>query len=242
MVAAERMKFSELEEELKEAHAEKEALRSALRLMENQRIDADSRVASRVASPDPSVHRVHASSVAIGSMHSVHAHKRSSSSAIAVKSLPGSGPSSPRSAMHITAVLELEADAVEQGTGTSLRARVPPPLTLTDDVSPASPTPPAAAVPSDKPPQTAPADLAASDKPSASADEAASSLSAPPIPAASSASLSAGSSDLSSSPTPSPGQFLSSKPAAQAPLSYFGDEEPSPWADVRSQTPVSAAF
>ena len=100
MVAAERMKLAETEEELKEANAEKEALRSALRLVERQRKEAE----SRSASPLPG-HEFQAS----------HSHKRSSSSAIAIKSLPPSQPSSAPSSTQIAgttdeAELQLRAE------------------------------------------------------------------------------------------------------------------------------------
>ncbi|THG94649.1 hypothetical protein EW026_g6860, partial [Hermanssonia centrifuga] len=96
---------AETAEELKEAQAEKEALRSALRLVEGQRTASHSRENSM--SPEFSFNRP-----------STHTHKRSSSSAIAIKSLPPSEPSSPRSMQRISIDLP------------STRAPVPPPLSL----------------------------------------------------------------------------------------------------------------
>ncbi|KAI0088099.1 hypothetical protein BDY19DRAFT_985786 [Irpex rosettiformis] len=103
MVAVERMRLAETTEELKEAQAEKEALRSALRLVEHQRELSS----SRESSIEPPEHRSRPISY-------VHSHKRSSSSAIAIKSTP----SSPQSVIHV-----LDESPV-------IRAAVPPPLDL----------------------------------------------------------------------------------------------------------------
>ncbi|OCH89064.1 hypothetical protein OBBRIDRAFT_813328 [Obba rivulosa] len=91
MVSTERRKLAELEEELQEAHAEREALKSALRLVERQARHSQDAIGSSSdtlsSSPD-------AAAVA----RFTHTHKRSSSSAIAVKSPPLSAPPSPASA------------------------------------------------------------------------------------------------------------------------------------------------
>ncbi|KAF7790077.1 hypothetical protein EIP86_001027 [Pleurotus ostreatoroseus] len=228
MVAAERMKLAETEEELKEAQAEKEALRSALRLVENQRIDADSRSASAAGTPEPFSPMSASPSVSV----SAHAHKRSSSSAIAIKSLPPSQPSSPRSSPSVS----IDADA-----DTTLRAPVPPPLSLpeiglfalpasSDDAR--TPTPESKAA--DEPtPSSLPQGHAHAPSVGA-ADDVAADDSLAPAPPSSSDEV-----EPSPSPTPSPGQFAYA--SARPPISYFDSEE-SPWADVRSQTPVTAGF
>lgn len=185
MVATERMKLAETTEELKEAQAEKEALRSALRLVEHQREAASSRESSIELSEQRS-----------RPISYVHAHKRSSSSAIAIKSTP----SSPQSAIHVLVDSPV------------LRAAAPPPLDLPEvglanlDVEPPS---------SDPAPATTTSETS-SLAPQSSED----------------------SSNSSSSPTPSPGQFGFKTSNS---VSYFDGEE-SPWADVRSATPISAAF
>jgi hypothetical protein len=192
MVATERMKLAETEEELKEAQAEKEALRSALRLVEHQRSQAN----SREASVEPPAGRSRPSSF-------VHAHKRSTSSAIAIKSLP----SSPQSFIRV-----LESSP-------SLRAAAPPPLNLPEvglanaDVE----------VPSLEAEKESPPPVTASDANSSM------------VPAPD---TTVSEDSIKSSPTPSPGQFAFS---SNRPVAYFDGEE-SPWADVKSSTPISAAF
>ena len=201
MVAAERMKLAETEEELKEAVAEKEALRSALKLVEHQRKEAE----SRSASPMPG-----------HTFPTSHSHKRSSSSAIAIKSLPpsrpSSVPSSPRSAVRVL-------------SEPPSRAPIPPRLDL-PEVGLAS---------SDvETPQSV--EDKTGTKPQDEGSEVDSSSLAPPK------APSTVSSSSTSSPTPSPGHFGF---ASSKPLSYFDTEE-SPWADVHSASstpaPATAAF
>ncbi|KIP09464.1 hypothetical protein PHLGIDRAFT_34470 [Phlebiopsis gigantea 11061_1 CR5-6] len=201
MVAAERMKLAETEEELKEAVAEKEALRSALKLVEHQRKEAE----SRSASPMPG-HMFHTS----------HSHKRSSSSAIAIKSLPSSqpssAPSSPRSAVRVL-------------SEPPSRAPVPPRLDL-PEVGLAS---------SEKETPLPEEDDTEATPPDQDSEVDSSSLAPPKVP-------STVSSSSSSSPTPSPGHFGF---ASSKPVSYFDTEE-SPWADACSASstpaPTTAAF
>ena len=208
MVAAERMRLAETEEELKEAQAEKDALRSALRLMEDQNITSGSAAGSGATSPDPR-------------SPSAHAHKRSSSSAIAVKSLPASVSSSPRSARRISS---------------ELRAAVPPPLHLPEVGLAASQSMPNSAIstsPDELSPMPTPTPASAADheEPApATTDVSRSDSLTPPKTDAEQT--------PSPSPTPSPGQYKSARPP---PISYFDGEE-SPWADARSQTPVTAGF
>lgn len=203
MVAAERMKLAETEEELKEARAEKEALRSALRLVENQRKEAES------ASSSPIPGHIFSAS---------HSHKRSSSSAIAIKSLPpsqpSSAPSSPRSAVRVI-------------SEPPSRAPAPPPLEL-PEVGLANPGVKPSPSEQDKAKVTT-----AEQKPERTG-VGSESLAPPDGPSSGSTPSS------SSSPTPSPGQFGFASGRA---LSYFDTEE-SPWADVRSTSPIpsTAAF
>ncbi|KAI0694269.1 hypothetical protein BC835DRAFT_1016556 [Cytidiella melzeri] len=195
MVAVERMKLAETEEELKEAQAEKDALKSALRLVEHQHAVAS----SREASLEPPLQRSRPQSY-------VHAHKRSTSSAIAVKSIP----SSPRGS----------AQAIDGSP--PLRGAVPPALDIPEvglanaDANPSLLAPQVTSVSADS-------GIDSSSQLSPLSDTTTSSDSSEPP---------------KSSPTPSPGQFAF---RSARPINYFDGEE-SPWADVRSSTPVSAAF
>lgn len=211
MVAAERMKLAETEEELREARAEKEALRSALKLVEHQRAEAE----SRSASPMPG-HGFPASAS--------HSHKRSTSSAIAIKSLPpsrpSSAPSSPKSMVRIV---------TEESSST--RAAIPPPLDLPEvglakSTRESHPSPPE----EDAEDEAEDTTFIASQPESESSESASASRDSLAPPEVSSSSSS------SPSPTPSPGQFGFS---SGRPLSYFDTEE-SPWADAQSATPVSS--
>lgn len=193
------MKLAETEEELKEAVAEKEALRSALKLVEHQRKEAE----SRSASPMPG----HA-------FPTSHSHKRSSSSAIAIKSLPSSQPSSaPSSPRSVVRVL----------SEPPLRAPIPPRLDLPEVglARSEAETPPSA--------EEKPATPAEQD-PKVSSD----SLAPPDAPSAGSSS--------SSSPTPSPGHygFASSRPLAY----FDTEESPWADVPSTSSTPAptTAAF
>lgn len=219
MVAAERMKLAEAEAELREAEAEKDALRSALKLVEHQRRESESQ----------------SNSPALPSM-SNHAHKRSSSSAIAIKSLPSTAPSSPRS------MLRHAVEIVEHPSG---RASVPPPLDLPEvglahasvESSPselsvedavneddAKEKPRGPGGPEDEGDETKVDD--AEETPATARD--ATKMLAPPEVAVTSATP-------SPSPTPSPGQF--GYPSSRS-VSYFDVEEESPWADARSSSPL----
>ncbi|KAI0338274.1 hypothetical protein BDW22DRAFT_1363153 [Trametopsis cervina] len=200
MVAMERMKLAETEDELKEAQAEKEALRSALRLMQSQ----ESETSSRQGSPSPSLKDARPLS------HG-HAHKRSTSSARAIKSMPSSVSSSPLSFVRVL------------DDSPSLRAGAPPPLDL-PEVGLANPD----VLPS-------PSELAS--EPTTAATDRAKSESSSSTPSVVNSSTTPADSSKSS-PTPSPGQFAF---ASARPITYFDGEE-SPWADVRSSTPVSAAY
>ncbi|GJE92845.1 hypothetical protein PsYK624_090030 [Phanerochaete sordida] len=216
MVAAERMKLAEAEEELKEARAEKDALRSALKLVEHQRIEAE----SREASPLPGY-----SFPASSSSTSVnHSHKRSSSSAIAIKSLPSSQPSSaqasPQSMVRILS---------EPASSSTTRAPAPPPLELPEVGLSLDGT--ADSSPSETKEQSEQRSVDEEDAEQTAVEpgHASESLSPPEV------------SVTGASPTaqsPSPGQFGFS---SGRPLTYFDTEE-SPWADARSSTPVTAAF
>ncbi|EMD33830.1 hypothetical protein CERSUDRAFT_117898 [Gelatoporia subvermispora B] len=88
MVSTERRKLADLEEELQETRAEREALKSALRLVERQarqsQDGANESTDTLTSSPDHST-------------RFTHAHKRSSSSAMGIKSPPLSSPPSPDS-------------------------------------------------------------------------------------------------------------------------------------------------
>lgn len=207
MVAAERMKLAETEEELKEAKAEKEALQCALKLVEHQRQEAE----SRSASPLPGYSFASSSSAN-------HSHKRSSSSAIAIKSLPPSqppsAPSSPRSMVRIV-----------DESAPSIRAPAPPPLALPEVGLVADGA--LSSSPSENDEGEEPSEVA---EPEATAVEHDQESLAPPELSVTAASP--------TSQSPSPGQFGFS---SGRPLTYFETEE-SPWADVRSTTPVTAAF
>ncbi|KZT10581.1 uncharacterized protein LAESUDRAFT_711102 [Laetiporus sulphureus 93-53] len=114
MVSVERRKLAETEDELKELHAEREALRNALRLLERQ-----TRVPETVHSMDEAV---------LG-----HAHAGSISSSRAVKSLPSSRAATPDSARRV------DEDPTSAGTVVPHR---PPPLPILDPDSPlVSPSP-----------------------------------------------------------------------------------------------------
>ncbi|KAI0784683.1 hypothetical protein C8Q75DRAFT_778354 [Abortiporus biennis] len=89
MVAEERMKLADTIEELKEAQLEKEALRSALRLVEKQSLpvsETTSDLPSRSETPSISSMPLH--------LERTHSRQVSASSAMGVKSLPSSTPSS----------------------------------------------------------------------------------------------------------------------------------------------------
>ncbi|GBE80291.1 hypothetical protein BKA93DRAFT_572604 [Sparassis latifolia] len=200
MVATERRKLAETEDELREACAEREALRSALRLVERQcgSLSADPRMSSQSA-PLPRT----------------HSRARSSSSAIAIKSLPSSEPSSPDS--------ELTPDSAQNATSagtvvaTSYPPR-PPPLNLVEPDSPlfAPPTP-------EVMPLTASPDALGIHQP-------ASSLNVPHSPSVGPT--------RTPSPAPSlPGRFILSP---GVPVDYLVTEE-SPWADVESKSPQPAS-
>lgn len=95
MVATERIKRAETEDELKEARLEKEALRSALRLLEDQHSsETSSPMMPFTSSPSPSSSSAPAASAPILSMSAPMSHSRTSSE-IAIKSAPIS-PSSSR--------------------------------------------------------------------------------------------------------------------------------------------------
>ena len=97
MVAVERRKFSELEDELREMQAEREALRSALRLVSAQQQNQN-RVNQGTAATAATT--TTAGIVGLDSMmpSGAHAHTNSMSSAMAIKSPPSSRPSSLQSA------------------------------------------------------------------------------------------------------------------------------------------------
>ena len=199
MVAVERMKLAEAEEELREAQAEKDALRSALRLMERQ--------SSREPSASPE--RKSRSGA------TMHSHKRSSSSAIAIKSLPSSTPSSPRSVVHV----------VDDSSPLSRNA-APPPLNL----------PQVGLAKSDI--EHSPTTEGSQREASSSEDQVEekcsevnrSTITTPPELG------SEPSADSSTSPTP--GNYANTSAPR---MSYFEAEE-SPWADVKPSTPATAAF
>lgn len=121
MVAVERRKFSELEDELREMQAEREALRSALRLVSAQQQNQN-RVNQGTAATATTTTTTTAGIVGLDSMmpSGAHAHTNSMSSAMAIKSPPSSRPSSLQSArptMDDEPLSSSSANAIEPGWG-----------------------------------------------------------------------------------------------------------------------------
>ena len=117
MVAMERRKVADTEDEAKELRAEMEALRNAMRLLESQ-----GRLSQGVTPA--------------GSPNLDHARNLSASSARAIKSPPSTRPSSP----------EADEDPTSAGTIVTSYQHRPPPLTIVEPASPLPPsTPPAEA-------------------------------------------------------------------------------------------------
>ncbi|KZT71649.1 hypothetical protein DAEQUDRAFT_744057 [Daedalea quercina L-15889] len=117
MVAVERRKVADTEDEVKELRAEMEALRNAMRLLESQQ-------------------RVSQGTTPAGSPKQDHARNLSASSARAIKSPPPTRPSSP----------EGDEDPTSAGTIITSYQHRPPPLTIVEPASPFPPsTPPAEA-------------------------------------------------------------------------------------------------
>lgn len=144
MVAQERMKLAETKEELKEAQLEKDALRSALRLVESQHTPplpneiAPQSVSSSTDEADlpdsPDASPSDAGSDALRPSHSRH---RSSSSAIAIKSLPSTAPSSPLSSKHAPSISSEQPALHRSGIPDPIHVPpVPPPRSVVD-LSPA---------------------------------------------------------------------------------------------------------
>ncbi|KAI0935430.1 hypothetical protein AcV7_003863 [Taiwanofungus camphoratus] len=121
MVVIERRKLADTEDELRETQSEREALRRALRLMESQ---------SRQADVGDTAHTL-GESVLDSSLSRVHVRKRSSSSAMGVKSLPSSLPSSPNSEK-----LDTDEALTSAGTVVASHSYRPPPVSILNPDSP----------------------------------------------------------------------------------------------------------
>lgn len=222
MVATERMKLAETVEELEEAQAEKEALRSALKLMEKQRGAATQQ---QLDESFPPSHPLHGRSLSTVSA-------TSASSAIAIKSPPSySAPSSPVSARRLlpdppasaSAIVSTPKSAVYMPSARDILAKSPTPES---DPHPESSN--ALGLKAMQQDSTAKGDEMTEEKLSDSSLD---------VPSSSSSSSS------SYSPNPSPSSsgltYLPSRPV----VFYEGDGE-SPWADARSATasPATTIF
>lgn len=214
MVATERMKLAETVEELEEAQAEKEALRSALKLMENQRGAATQQMDESF----PLSHSLHGRSLSAVSA-------TSASSAIAIKSPPSySAPSSPVSARRLlpdppasaSTIVPTPKSAVYTPSARDTRAKSPSPES--DSHPESSSTSGPEAVQQDS---TTTGDQMTEKKLSDSSLD---------VPSSSSSSSSS-----SPSPNPSPSPSGLTYVAARPVVFYEGDAE-SPWADARSAT------
>lgn len=192
MVATERMKLAETQEELREAQLEKEALKSALRLVESQYIPHEDEDHTDLPS-------------AIS-----HTRNLSTSSAMAVKSLPSTAPTSPISTYR---------KSVESDPPSISLSSLPPNTTVLTNlsVSPAV-TPAADTVP--VAPRKIPDPI---------------SIISPKVetPLSSAASLSTEAPPASTTPTPSPGSSSQILYVPKRPIAFLEEAE-SPWADVRS--------
>ncbi|KAH8107694.1 hypothetical protein BXZ70DRAFT_997414 [Cristinia sonorae] len=233
MVATERMKLADREEELRETQAEKEALRSALKLLEQERRasmrQADLDEDDRISSPSSQPVQTHGRSLSTVSAFSA-------SSAMGIKSPPSlSAPASPVSARRVlldapssaSTVVPTPTSAVSQIQRHDEQDRVgseSPVAEITaqnDDPSTKQPPEPQASTPQTKTTS------------SLTPDPSSASLSPSPQPSPS---------NPSSNNSPSPSGFTYIQPR---PMTFFGDDDTeSPWADVRSATasPVAGGF
>ena len=227
MVATERMKLADTEEELREAQAEKEALRSALKLLEQQRrpsFHLQNGGPRPISLPSPPSKPMHGRSMSMISTFSA-------SSAIAIKSpVSSSAPSSPISARRLL-----------PDPPTSANTIIPTPVSA-DHVDPEEFERPDTALSSKsvsplESTQGTPLDVseeAKENKAPLTVGSKMSSTSSLDVVASSSAS-----SVSSSMPSPSPSGFAY---VAPRPVVFYDGDTESPWADVRSATASPAGM
>lgn len=220
MVAEERMKLAETQEELREAQLEKDALRSALRLVESQHTPPlpDESTSTPISSSDthlpesPEISPSESDSDLIPRSRSRR--PSSASSAIAIKSPPSTAPSSPLSSTHSSAH---EQPALNR-TGIPYPIQVPP-VPATQSVSEESPTVSSEA-------ENTPHALVTAALPTSVTPQSAASVYSTPSPDPEFPSLPSISAVLTQPTQTSAAQFSFAPPR---PLSYFEEGE-SPWA------------
>ena len=218
------MKLADTEEELREAHAEKEALRSALKLLEQERQASISRkpnATSRPSSPSYSApshpsHPMHGRSMSTVSVFS-------SSSAIAIKSPPSSSASAPSSPVSARRLLP---DDFPLSASTVVPTPVSTTVRQSDDELPSQDSTPQPVIAKDVP-ATEPSAGPVSMENNASSDKERSTT--PPSQTVAT--------PADSSPSPPAITY----PAARSMMFFDGDGE-SPWADVRSATASPAGM